>query len=70
MDPGIFYFGGEWEQTLVQKASRIDPDRFPNRVKGASFLRDPGICFPGKSFLDFNSLKSPFLGFRVIQTGY
>ena len=25
---------------------------------------------PPELFLDFNSLKSPFLGFPVIQTGY
>ena len=50
--------------------SRINTDRFPTRASKAQAFRGVrGHAFPG-AFLDFNSLKSSFLGFRVIQTGY
>ena len=35
MDPGIFDFGGEGGQTLVQIGSRINTDRFPKKVPKA-----------------------------------
>ena len=52
---------------LLRRGSRINTDRFPKqapKVPGGSGVALPGNC------LDFNSLKSPFLSFRVIQTGY
>ena len=53
-----------------RRGSRINTDRFPTRVlKAQAFRGVRGHVFPG-AFLDFNSLKSSFLGFRVIQTGY
>ena len=33
-------------------------------------LEGSGGKLPQEMFLDFNSLKFPFLGFRVIHTGY
>ena len=47
--------------------SRINIDQFPKQVP--KFLGGPGACSLG-NFFDFNSLKSPFLVFWVIQTGY
>ena len=44
-----------------RRAFRINSDRFPKRRSGA--------WIPWK-FLDFNSLKSPFVGFWVIQIRY
>ena len=48
----------------------IYTDRFPKTsTEGVRSWGDPEAGSPRK-FLDFNSLKSPFLGFVVIQTGY
>ena len=54
---------------------RINNDRFPKlSAEGKSFQPVRGVWgnTPAGDFLDFtvNSLKSSFLGFRVIQTGY
>ena len=56
-----------WESLLLRhthrRGSRINTDRFPTSRE------DCGHAPPGNVF-DFNSPKSPFLGFWVIQTGY
>ena len=54
---------------------RINNDRFPKpSAEGKSFQPVRGVWghTPAGDFLDFtvNSLKSSFLGFRVIQTGF
>ena len=45
----------------AQVGSRLNMTDFLKRVQGHG---------PPGNFLDFNSLKSPFLGFRVIPTAY
>ena len=51
-----------------RRGSRINGDRFPRqRAPKAQASRGVRGMLPLEIFLDFNSLKSPFLGFRVIQ---
>ena len=53
---------------IVRRGSRINTDRFPKRApkaQASSGVREKAP--PGKK-LDFYYLKSPFLGFQVIQT--
>ena len=53
-----------------RRGSRIMTDRFPKRApKARAFSEVRGLA-PPRNYLDFYSLKSPFLGFRVIQMGY
>ena len=55
---------------LYRRGSRINTDRFPKRApKAQAFSGVRGLA-PPRNYLDFYSLKSPFLGFRVIQMGY
>ena len=54
----------------TRRGSRINTDRFRKRApKAQAFRGVRGHASPG-AFLDFNPLKSPFLRFRVIRTGY
>ena len=56
---------------LFRRGSRISIDRFPKREPKAQASRGVrGHAPPLENVLDFNSLKSPFLGFLVTQTGY
>ena len=58
------------QKSSARRGSRINTDRFPKRALKAQASR--GVrrrALPG-NFLDFHSLKSPFLDFLVIQTGY
>ena len=49
--------------SFFRRGSRINGDRFPERApKAQASRRVQGNALPG-NFLDFNSLKSPFLGF-------
>ena len=48
--------------STIRRGSKINTDRFPKRR--CKLVGGPG------NYLDFNSLKSVFLGFWVIQTGY
>ena len=53
-----------------RRGSRINTDRFPKwapKAQASSGVQE--WAPPGKN-LDFYSLKSPFLGFQVIQRGY
>ena len=55
-------------QCVNRRGSRINTDRFPKRApkaQASSGVREKAP--PGKK-LDFYYLKSPFLGFQVIQT--
>ena len=55
---------------VLRRGSRINTDRFPKRAPKAQ--ASSGVqerAPPGKN-LDFYSLKSPFVGFQVIQTKY
>ena len=53
----------------ARRGSRINTDRFPKRApKARAFSGVRGLA-PPRNYLDFYSLKSPFLGFRVIQMG-
>ena len=55
----------------IRRGSRINTDRFPKRTpKAWAFSGLRGLAPPRLNYLDFYSLKSPFLGFRVIQMGY
>ena len=54
----------------LRRGSRINTDRFPERAPKAQASRGVRAHGPPGNVLDFNSLKSPFLGFGVIQTGY
>ena len=55
---------------LYRRGSRINTDWFPKRApKAQAFSGVRGLA-PPRNYLDFYSLKSPFLGFRVIQMGY
>ena len=54
--------------SVIRRGSRINTDRFPKRApkaQASSGVREKAP--PGKK-LDFYYLKSPFLGFQVIQT--
>ena len=51
---------------LLALLTSAGADRFPKRA----FKRGHRIYAPLGNLVDFNSLKSPFLGFRIIQTGY
>ena len=54
--------------SVIKRGSRINTDRFPKRApkaQASSGVREKAP--PGKK-LDFYYLKSPFLGFQVIQT--
>ena len=54
----------------IRRGSRINTDRFPKRaLKAQTFSGVQGLA-PPRNYLDFYSLKSPFLGFCVIQMGY
>ena len=56
--------------SLARRGSKINTDRFPKRApkaQASSGVRERAP--PGKN-LDVYSLKSPFLGFQVIQTKY
>ena len=48
------------------------PKYWPQKVQASGEGRGGGVQWHVslRYFLDFNSLKSPFLGFLVIQTGY
>ena len=52
----------------LRRGSRINTDRFPEHSMQAFKGVIQGHAAPG-NFLHFNSQKSPFLGFRVIQKG-
>ena len=53
-----------------QRGSWINTDRFPKRApKGHASRRFRENALLGNAF-DFNSLKSPFMVFWVVQTGY
>ena len=53
-----------------RRRSRINTDRFPKRApKAQAFSGVRGLA-PKRNYLDFYSLESPFLGFRVIQMEY
>ena len=53
-----------------RRGSRINTDRFLERAPKAQKRGGGGWAHgPPGNFLDFNSLKSPLLGFQVIQTG-
>ena len=57
---------------LYRRGSRINTDRFPKRApsaKAQAFSGVRGLASP-RNYLDIYSLKSPFLGFRVIQIVY
>ena len=54
----------------LRRGSRINTDRFPKRAPRAQASRGIRGILPRGNVVDFNSLKSPFLGFWVIQTGY
>ena len=54
----------------TRRGSRINTDRFPKPAPKAQASRDVPKRAPPGNFLDFHSLKSPFLDFIVIQTGY
>ena len=55
----------------AQAGSNLNIDRFPGFLiswgGGGGGVRGHG---PPENFLDFNSLRSTFLGFWVIPTGY
>ena len=53
-----------------RRGSRINTDRFPKRAPKAQASRGVRRRPPPGNFLDFYSLKSPFLDFIVIQKGY
>ena len=55
---------------LARRRSRINTDRFPKRAAKAQASRGVQRRAPPGNFLDFHSLKSPFLDLIVIQTGY
>ena len=55
---------------MCRRGSRINTDRFPKRAPKAQASRGVRRRPPPGNFLDFHSLKSPFLGFIVIQKGY
>ena len=55
---------------LYRRGSRINTDRFPKRAPKAQASSGVRGLAPPRNYLDFYSLKSPFLGFRVIQMGY
>ena len=64
----------EWKRwkcgVISWRGSRIDADRFPKRAPRAQASKGvPGEYTPWKLFW-FNPLKSSFVGFWVIQTGY
>ena len=72
----VLQFGRTQEPPLHQildshrRGSMINTDRFPKRaLKAQAFSGVQGLA-PPRNYLDFYSLKSPFLGFRVIQMGY
>ena len=53
-----------------QRGSRINTDRFPKRApKAQASRRFRGNALLGNAF-EFNSVKSPFMDFWVVQTGY
>ena len=55
---------------LCRCGSRINTDQFPKWAAKAQASRGVRRRAPPGNFLDFHSLKSPFLDFIVIQTGY
>ena len=55
---------------LVRRGSRINADRFPQRAPKTQASWGVQGHAPPVNVLDFNSLKSPFSGFRVTQIGY
>ena len=59
----------QWKCGVISwRGSRIDADRFSKRAPRAQASKGvPGEYTPGKLFW-FNPLKSPFVGFWVIQT--
>ena len=59
-----------WQGDRIRRGSRINTDRFPKRAPKAQASRGVRRRPPPGNFLDFYSLKSPFLGFIVIQKGY
>ena len=64
-----FLSGVIWGRLLRQYSGTND--RFPRRSPEVQpSWRGTGACSPGDLFLDFNSPKSPFLNFWVIQTRY
>ena len=55
---------------VSRRGSRINTDRFPKRAPKAQASSGVRGLAPPRNYLDFYSLKSPFLGFGVIQMGY
>ena len=55
---------------MVRRGPRINTNRFPKRAAKAQASRGVRRRAPPGNVLDFHSLKSPFLDFIVIQTGY
>ena len=57
---------------LFRRRSRINGDRFLKQQAQSKAQASWGVQghAPPRKVLDFNSLKSPFLGFQVIHVGY
>ena len=53
-----------------RRGSRINADRFPQQAPKTQASWGVQGHAPPVNVLDFNSLKSPFSGFRVTQIGY
>ena len=69
MIPSYLSLGSAGPQAWIQ--DKIILTAFLNEGQRCKLLESPRAGFPSiKVFLIFNSLKSPFLGFRVIQTQY
>ena len=54
----------------LRRGSSLNTDRFPKRALKAQASIGVRERASPDNFLDFNSLKSPFLSFWVVQTGY
>ena len=55
---------------IVRIGSRINIDQFPKWALKAKASMNFRKRAPLRNFLDLNSPKSPFVGFRLIETGY
>ena len=55
---------------ITRRGSRINTDRFPKWARKAPAFSGVRGVAPLRNYLDFYSLKSPFLDFQVIQMGY
>lgn len=58
------------EELSVSDLGQINIDQFPKWAPKAKASTDFWKHAPPSNFLDVNSPKSLFLGFRLIQTGY